>query len=305
MTQSIVSTTDSPEAVIAAMGDLAKPEPVEEKTEVSTEVEAKSEEKEVAEIEEEISEESEEEEASEDVEEKDETKPKKKGGFQKKLERKDKQISSLEQEREYWRKEALRTKEAVKEEVIEVKPDLSKKPKAETFATHDDYVEALTDWKLDQKLLANERKQNEDKVKSETKSKIDKHQARVAEFKVTQNDWDDVIEEVANAPLSITVQEAIINSDHGPEMMYELAKEPKELRRICALSPIQAAMALGKIEARFSKSTESSEKKILTKAPAPIKTVRSKATTSSSGYREDMSLKEYEKWRIDQQRSRV
>lgn len=304
MSMQIVSTTDNADAVTAAMGNLAETKPIEDKKEVSKEVEAKAsdatkESKTQESVEAKAETESEELLEESEVEESDETddeleKPKKKSsGFKKKFERTEKLRVSLEQEKEFWRNEALKVKPQTSEEKTQAKPDLSKKPKAETFNSHDEYVEALTDWKLDQRDL----KQKEEKVKTEAQSKIGKHQERVKEFAKAHDDWDDVIETVGNTPLSITVQEAILSSDLGPELMYELAKDPKEFKRICALSPIQAAMALGKIEARVTKSDSSKEEKLTTKAPPPIKPVRSKGTTVETGYRDDMSLTDYDKWR--------
>lgn len=310
MSISVGSTTDSKEAVMAAMGDLASQKPVENKKEVSTQnAESKPDEtkdesvKDETELEEKEAPENEEKEnEAEELEEsedetKDESKPKKKGGFQKKLEKAEKLRASLEQEKEYWRNEALRTK-TTETKVEETKPDLSKRPKADDFKSHDEYVEALTDWKLESKLLAKEQKQKEDAVKSEVQTKISKHQERVTKFSDDHEDWDDVIEVVAKQPLSITVQEAIINSELGPDLMYELAKDPKELKRICGLTPIQAAMALGKIEARLTKSDSPKETKLTTKAPAPVTPVRTRSgSATKSIHDENLTFREYENLR--------
>lgn len=307
MTISIVSTTDSAEAVTAAMGNLAETKPAEEKKEVLPEVEAKPDEthesvEAEAKADDEAVEEKEETEESENDEELEESKPKKKGGFQKKLERAEKLRASLEQEKEYWRLEALRTKPEAK---TDVKPDLSSKPKAESFNSHDEYVEALTDWKLEQKLTERDRKQKESKVKDDVESKINQHRARVAEFSKAKDDWDEITEAFNDTKnLTLTVQEAIVNSENGPAMIYELGKDPKELKRICGLSPIQAAMALGKIEARVTKSDSPKKEKLTTKAPAPITPVRAKAQVTQPGYRDDMSLAEFEKWDRAQSKAR-
>ncbi len=292
----IVSPTDTKEAVMAAMGDLASTKPVEETKKASDETPVEKEETEEIEAEEIQDEIEEKEETIEELEAKDE-KPKKKGGFQKKIEKLKSEVSNKDLELNFLRQEMARRNTPANETKTEP-VDTSKRPKADTFATHDEYVEALTDWKLESKLLVREQKQRDDAIKTEVQTKIGKHQERVIDFAKSHDDWDDALESVDNIPLSITVREAIVSSDIGPELMYELSKDPKELKRICSLNPISAAMALGKIEARISKPSKTSdEPKPKSKVPEPVSPVRTKGGTVAKGYREDMSLREYESWR--------
>lgn len=308
MTISITSTTDSKEAVTAALGDLApekttveKPaEDVDLKTEGAEAIEPES-------LDEAATEDNEpgDKEENDDENPDTEAKPKKKGGFQKRIDKLNKRMSAVEQEREYWRQEALRVQQskgpADKPEKVETKPDTSKRPKADDFASHDEYVEALTDYTLEQKLAAKEIKQKEDAVKTEAKTKREKHDERVSKFMASHDDWDDVVEAVGNVRTSITFDQAIVASEHGPEIMYELAKNPKELARICALSPIQAAMELGKVESRITKPSDSSDKKTTSKAPPPISPVRTRgASNVKSLYDESLSQHEFEKLRAEQ-----
>lgn len=321
MTISIQSTTDSKEAVTAALGDLAASKPVEEtkseapanedKSDVSDQpekVDSESDDSQAEPSDEEDTEAEELEAKSED--ENQDSKPKKKGGFKKRIDRLNKRLSAIEQEKEYWRLEVLRTQQGTvqKNEATAQKatPETSNKPKVDDFSTHDEYVEALTDWKLDQKLASEKQRQREDALQTEAKTKLDKHSERVNRFAKAHVDWDEVIEGVANTQLSLTVQESIIDSEQGPELMYELAKNPKELARICSLSPIAAAREIGKIEARFSKPSEPSELKIKPKAPAPITPVRTRgASTVKSIYDESLSQREYEKIRAEELKQRA
>jgi hypothetical protein len=303
------STSDSKEAVAAALGDLAdSKKPVEEKpTEELPTDEAEPVNDELAKVDDEVVEEDlEEENEPEELEAKPEDgepKPKKKGGFQKRIDKLNTKISATEQEKEYWRNEALRAQQnATKPEPTLDKPDTSSRPKADTFTTHDEYVEALTDWKLDQKLLAIENKQKENAVKSEVQTKVTKYQERVTEFQKSHDDWQDAIDSVSDIPLSITVREAIFSSENGPDIAYALSKDPTELKRVCALSPVKAAMELGKLEARFSKTTSKPSDKKTTKAPAPVNPVRTRgAVSNKSLYDADkMSQSEWNRLRDEQ-----
>lgn len=235
-----------------------------------------------------------------------EQKPKKKGGFQKRIDKLNGKISAIEQEREYWRQEALRNQNVQKTDgkVIETQVDISKRPKADDFKTADEYTEALTDWKVDQKLKSEKQKIQQDVIKTEFQSKITKHQERVDKFKDSHDDFDDMIESVSNINLPMAVQESIIDSESGPELMYELARDPKELKRICSLSPLAAAREMGKLEVQLKKDSKTPSKEIkTTKTPKPPTPVRTKGSTSTKSFRNDMSLKEYDAWRNEQSKS--
>lgn len=316
MAISIDSTSDSPEAVTAALGDLAQGKTIEAKSEEKlAEASPKEGEPEVDPETEELTEADEssadEEEAeTEELEAKknetQEAKPKKKGGFQKRIDKLNTKLSAIEQEREYWKQEALKKPSEKTDTTTQAKPDLSKRPKTNDYASHDEYVEALTDWKLDQKLTAEKQRQAEDAIKNEAQSRIGKHSERVNVFKEAHDDFEDVIENVAKIPISLTVQEAIIESDLGPELMYELAKDPKEFKRICEMKPIQAAKEIGKLESRLSKPASETPEKKTTKAPPPVTPVRSRGTAIVKDiYRaEEMTQAEWNRMRDEQERSR-
>ena len=110
---------------------------------------------------------------------------------------------------------------------------------------------------------------------------------------------EDVLSEVEHIPVSLAVNNVILDSEHGPEIAYELAKNPKEYERINKLPPLAAARELGKIEARISQA--SSEKKKpetnkITQAPKPMNPLKGgKRAPVKSLYDADrMSQAEYE-----------
>jgi hypothetical protein len=62
----------------------------------------------------------------------------------------------------------------------------------------------------------------------------------------------------------------MLEDEHGAELLYHLAKHPKELERIAGLSPASAVLAIGRLSAAFDKSpaTENGKPRI-TGAPKP------------------------------------
>ena len=292
------------EQAAIANGNLAESKPVPEET---LKVEATElEEVEAEETETEETETEENEETSEELEAKakEASKPKKKGGFQKRIDKLNTRLSAAEQQAEYWRAQALSAKPAT-ETKVEAKPDLSKKPKADDFKTADEYQEALTDWKVDQRLAKKDQEERDTKVKNEFQSRIQKHNDRIMALKSTKEDWGDIEDTFKVVPLSLTVQEAILDSDDSAAIVYELGKDRAELERICKLGAVAAAKAIGKIEAKLVKPSSSPEKKeTKTAAPKPITPVRAKGSSTPKVFKPNMTQKEYESWRSEQSKSR-
>jgi hypothetical protein len=221
-----------------------------------------------AEVAEEVAEETEELSAdSESEETQEEVKPKKKGGYQKKLERASLALSEREQRiQELEAKLAEQTAKAV---------SLPKEPNIADFESQSEYTKAVAKW-----TLATERaeaKAQEEKLEQqkEARNLQSAYNTKLQEFVKTAPDFEDAMDEIEHVKINDALGKAIITSDMAPAVMYELAKNPKELERINALPPLAAAREIGKLELKLS--TPKTETKTTTKAPAPIKTVNAKS----------------------------
>lgn len=251
-----------------------------------------------------------EDEEKEELQAKDEKKPK--NGFKKRIDKLNKRATKAEQEAEYWRKLALE-----KEKTQETQPQDAQKPletkandgrpKAEDFETHDDYIEALTDWKLEQRDKQHEVKQRQTQMKTEYEKKVEAHKARVIEYAKANTEYQDLvngfIEEHGDVKFSPSLEDEILTSESGPAIIQELLKNPEEFSRLNTLGPLAVAREIGKIEARLSRSsTEAARKEPkTTKAPPPITPVGSKASgVKKSLYDPNLSQREYEQLRAEQ-----
>lgn len=255
----------------AIQEDLA-PEVVAEETEETTELAAAGEEG------------SEETEAIE--------KPKKKGGFQKKLEKQNYLIS--EQARKIAELEAkVSGKETAPKAV-------TGKPKIEDFESHADFTEALADWKFEQREQERESKQKAAKQRAEFEAVGKSHAERVAKFKETATDFDEVFEEIEDVDFTPEFTEAVLTSDMSAELIYHLAKNPEEIERINKMSYRDVVKAIGKLEYKLESKKE--EKPKLTNAPKPISPVKGKGAVpiKKSIYDEGLTPSEYEALRWEQ-----
>lgn len=243
-------------------------------------------------------------------------KPKKRGGYKKRIDRLTRKLSAIEQEREYWRQEALKGQQAETPESksVQSSADSAGKPKSEDYGTQEEWAEAVVDWKIDQRQNADAEKQKQASAQSEHQKTIQEHQSRVDAFKKETKDYDKVVNEALaylgkDFEWSITLAKELISTENAPQLLYELAKEPEELERLNKLTPIKAARELGKIEARLQKATESPKepkefKK--TKAPPPLKTVGAgSASVKKTIYDPGLTQAEYEELRADMRKRRA
>lgn len=250
-------------------------------------------------------------EGSDESEDSDKEKPKKKGGFQKKIDKLTARNTAAQQEVEYWKSMALKEKNAgeSKEDLnVEKKSEVNGKPSADDFETHSEYVEAITDWKVDQKDKVKQQEAEKSKLLGEQEKIYQSHSQRVKAFAEKNEDFQDVIESVDDVMASPAVEDIIVSSENGPELMYELAKNRDEYERICKLSPIAAAREIGKIEARLAPNSSEEKKpepKKLTNAPKPIGIVGgSKGVVRKSIDDPDISQADYERLRAEQTKKR-
>lgn len=290
-----------------ALGDLATEEVESSASESTTEeIESSNAVDETAEASESLEKEDSTDE-KEESKEQSEKPQKKNGGYQKKINKLTKSVALKEQEAEYWRREFLKTqKPAGAKEEAPVKAAATGKPKESDFTTHDDYIEAITDWKIEQREKTREDQARQAEAKTNQEKQFKSHRDRVDGFRKTHTDFDETLENVEDIGVSRAMQELIIGSENGPELMHALAQNREEFERINSLPPIAAARELGKFETKFlEKSSTSSHKKKTTSTPPPVNPVNAgKSGTRKSISDPNLSQAEYEAIRREQSAQR-
>jgi hypothetical protein len=181
------------------------------------------------------------------------------------------------------------------------------KPNPDQFDTHAEYVEALTDWKVEQKDKIREQKLQQEKLESE-QAKVQKAYAdKEKAFSKKVEDYQEVMESVDDVPLPPALIAAVLESELGPEISYELAKDREHLERVVKMSPIAVAREIGKIEAKIlaRASEPKKEPKKLTNAPKPIGPVgTSRAAVAKTIDDPNLSFSDYVRLRRDQMKRR-
>lgn len=321
----IVSTTDSEENVQQAMqadksegqsvenveGKEAKSKPQESEVESQDDSEEEQEKIDSSSDDEESDgdddqEEDEDSQSEDDSEEKLESKPKKKSGIQKLKEK----VSKAEMEAEFWREQALKGKRSDQESQEtqeQVQTQSQERPNPEDFETQEDFIDALTDWKVDQALIKKDAKDQQKQFATKRQKLESEFKDKSQQFSETVDDWDEALDFAdKHVRMQPVISELLLAAENGPELMYKLAKNLDEYKAMNEMPPHLAAKAFGifesKLKSKSSSVGKNKNKTQQTKAPDPITTVggRTSKGTSASIYDQNLSFKEYERLREKQ-----
>jgi len=174
------------------------------------------------------------------------------------------------------------------------KEDTTNKPKASDFENYDDYIVALGEWSAAKTLEAREKASKESHAK-ETRTEAEiSFQGRIETFKAEHEDFDALVFK-PDLKISQTMVESIMDSEHAAEVLYYLGQHPDEAARIFPLSATAAARELGRIEERLGKNEPAPRKKVVSKAPEPIRPVEASGTVDKDPSK--MSNEEYRRYR--------
>lgn len=149
------------------------------------------------------------------------------------------------------------------------------KPKIEDFETDAEFLEKLTDWKIEQREIAANQKRTAEQQKS------DRQKAQDAFFENVKNtnmagikkydDYEQVVFSLPGDVMNNELAAAMLETGAPEDIAYHLGKNPSVAEKISRMSPLKKAVELGKIEARLSIK----EKKTTT-APPPINALKGK-----------------------------
>jgi vacuolar-type H+-ATPase subunit H len=208
-------------------------------------------------------------------------------GVQKRIDELTRKRRDAERDAEYWRNEALKNQPKEQEKVIP-----PGKPQVAQFEDYDDYVEALTDWKLAER----------DRM-AQQNAVAESHSKRVVDARTRYDDFDEVMDSARNISCNAQLIPVLQDSDKSADIIYHLTKHPEEMARINALPLHKQVMEIGKLETRFEKAATPPPPKRTSEAPVPIVPV---TTAGDTGKKDpsQMSDKEFNEWRRKQKSRR-
>lgn len=217
---------------------------------------------------------------------------KKKGGFQRRIDK----LSAEKRELEA-KLAALTAGKPTEKGAEPTKGDAGDgKPQLEKFESYEEYVEALTDWKLERREAAKAEQAKAEADKQQQAELAKSWQARQDAVRAKYDDYDEVVGQ--EIPITGVMQQALLESDHGAELAYWLGSNPKEAERIAKLGPVAAIKALAKIEDSLSGGSEppAKLKPRASSAPEPISPVGARGSVATKDP-DKMSFQEFKAWR--------
>jgi len=200
-----------------------------------------------------------------------ETQGKPKKGFEKRISKVVSERDRARQELEYWKEQALKGAQTQPTAQQQQVGQYTGKPTREMFEHDDQYFEALSDYKVEQRLQERE-------VLQEQRKLVDNYNTRAQEFAKERPDFFDIINDAADLIISPETAFIIQKSEVGPRLALHLAENPDVADKLNRLDATSRVYELGKIEARLTTQPKAkAEVKRVSSAPAPLTPVKGAA----------------------------
>lgn len=224
------------------------------------------------------------------------------GGFQKRIERLTRQVSTVEEENTKLKEQlAKRPNGDAKTEETSTPGE----PQREQFESDSAYTRALVKWEIKQ-----EQAQEQEKTAAEERrERAVSYNQRAIEAQARYDDWDEIVGKNTE-PVPSSVNEPILfEMENGPDVLYYLGQHPEVCRGMMEVSPSKAVAMAWKIsdELTGTKKEEGEDEeieakeekepvKVKSKAPAPIRPLTGGSTRTNVPL-DRMAMKDYKRAR--------
>ena len=188
--------------------------------------------------------------------------------------------------------------------------DIGEEPTPDQFSDMYEYAKALAEYTADKKMAERDQQDLNRKAAAEQEVKFKAWADRVNAAKSNLPDFDDMVQS-SEVRVSDPVRDAIIESEHGPQILYYLAENTEFAQKLAGMSLVSAVREIGKIEARYerdAKATVPDVKPVVgkSKAPAPISPLRGALNTVDAGLDADGNFHgSYQQWKAARAARRI
>jgi len=197
--------------------------------------------------------------------------------------------------------------EGTKAQSAQAQPEANQKPTPDNYKDAFEYAEALADWSAEQALVKREREVKQKEFEAQKQKVIQTWQEKLEATKAELPDYEDMVQS-SSVAVNDTVRDAILESDVGPRILYELASDDEMAEKLSTMSTASALKLIGKLEAKFEKTEEpvKAERKTVaakSKAPEPIRPLRSTAGVADVSM--DGNDIPYQQWKAARQAGKI
>lgn len=189
--------------------------------------------------------------------------------------------AAAERELELLREQIARQQQAER-------PQPQGKPTPDQFQDYESYIDALSDWKVDQKLGALRAESEQAQQARIRAERAEAARTRLMSGADRFEDFDAVVNNPA-LPITQAMADAIVESDMGSDIAYFLGTNLAEAQQISRLSPVAQIRAIAALETRLKAPPKPTE------APEPITPASAKAKSDKTP--SEMTPKEFAEWR--------
>lgn len=197
-------------------------------------------------------------------------------------------------------KAEMERRESIERELEDLKAGKGKAPTADAFESYEDYLDARADWLVTQKLQEREKVKADGAQKAKAIEETERKVARVHEVMdggaESYKDFAATVEALnASLPDPDKFRGALdttLESEKASDILYYLGKNPSVVARLAAMTPLNQAREIGRLEEKF-------ESKKLTAAPAPVTPLKGNGGRVTSD-KPPTDPAEYRKWRAKQ-----
>lgn len=162
------------------------------------------------------------------------------------------------------------------------------RPSIDQFDDVNDFVEAVSDWKLKQHESAREAMSSQEREQREQQALISKVNQSIDKARQKYADFDDVVTNNPNVAMTTATAVALTDMASGMDVAYHLGRNPAEAQRIANLPQSLQFVEIGKIEAALAANTRKT-----TAAPPPV----GSQLSGSAGGGEPKDIKDWMVWR--------
>lgn len=186
------------------------------------------------------------------------------------------------------RNEAIRRAEKAEAELAK-RRESTKEPNPADFDDPAVHTAARVEHALDKRDMGRIEEQAKTDREQAVQANLEAFNLRAEEAREKYTDFDDVVTKPKSLPIERNTQAMVLEMEESAEVIYHLAKNPKEAERIDKLPERARLVELGKIASRISTAPP----RVVTRAPEPVETVAGKAAGGASFNPNKASVEDY------------
>jgi len=225
-----------------------------------------------------------------------------------KLEKRFSELTKQRKEAEARAEEAERRLAALESNKAPIMaPESNQKPSPDSYRDAFEYAEALAQWSAEQALAKREQEVRQKEIEAKRATVIKTWQEKLESTKAELPDYE-VMVASSSVKVNDTVRDAIVESDVGPRILYELASNDQLAEKLSDMTTASALKLIGKLEAQFEKTEApaKAEKKTVaakSNAPEPIRPLRSTGGVAEVNL--DSSDIPYQQWKAARKAGKI